>query len=346
MNQLNKIKNAFRVRKQVSLQDLIRQSANELGKALPAHLNPERLVRIVLTAIRLNPELAMCTPESFLGSLFILAQMGLEPIAGRAYLVPFNNRRNGQVVKEVQAVIGYKGLTELFYRHESAMSLDMHKVYENDDFSYEYGSNSYLKHKPALKKRGEVIAYYVIAKMKGGASVFRVMSKEDAMEHGRKHSKTYDKKTRQFHWSSPWAKEPDSMCMKTVLIQVSKLLPLSVEVQRAIAVDETSRDYRRGIDNAFDLPDNTNWNEVEEPVDLIEGEPEQAPQSAQEKIDHRKITEAQLKRLMAIASEKKVSDDKIKAYIKKMYEITSKKDLERWQYEDVITFIEKGEKNN
>jgi recombinational DNA repair protein RecT len=49
------------------------------------------------------------------------------------------------------------------------------------------------------------------------------------------------------------------MCKKTVLIQLSKLLPLSVEIQRAIQVDETSRSYRSGINDALDLPDTTDW---------------------------------------------------------------------------------------
>jgi recombination protein RecT len=263
---------------QTSLVTLIKQSAKELGQALPAHLNPERLVRIALTSIRTNPELAKCTPESFLGSLFVLAQIGLEPIAGRAYLLPFKNKRkvgnDWVTVPEVQALIGYKGLAELFYRHEAALSIEMQTVHKNDDFAYEYGTSSFIRHKPALGDRGEVIGYYAIAKMKGGGCIFRFMSKTEAMDHGRKHSKTWitqewDNKEKRmvklqnphFAESSPWNKDPDAMCMKTVLIQLAKLLPLSVELQRAIAVDETSREYRKGIDSAMDLPDTTSWEE-------------------------------------------------------------------------------------
>jgi len=177
-------------------------------------------------------------------------------------------------VPEVQALIGYKGLAELFYRHEAALSIEMQTVHKNDDFAYEYGTSSFIRHKPALGDRGEVIGYYAIAKMKGGGCIFRFMSKAEAMEHGRKHSKTWitqewDNKEKRmvklqnphFAESSPWNKDPDAMCMKTVLIQLAKLLPLSVELQRAIAVDETSREYRKGIDSAMDLPDTTSWEE-------------------------------------------------------------------------------------
>lgn len=255
------------------IQELIRSSADELGKALPEHMRPERLVRIALTNIRLVPDLALCTSESFLGALFTLAQVGLEPVHGRAFLLPYNNKRkqpdgSWKTVKEVQALIGYKGLIELFYRHESALSIDMQTVHANDEFDYQYGTDSYLRHKPSLKDRGEVIGFYAVAKMKGGGSVFRFMSKSDALDHGKKHSKTWDDKAKTFNQYSPWSKEPDAMCMKTVLIQLAKLLPLSIEIQKAIAADETSREYRSGISDAMDLPTTTNWDEHEPEKDV------------------------------------------------------------------------------
>jgi len=264
MTQIEKVEKSLATeQKPVGLRGLIKQSMLEIKDALPSHMNHERVARIALTCIRLNPELANCTPESFLGSLFVLAQIGIEPIAGRAYLLPFNNKKKigneWKTAKEVQAIIGYKGLIELFYRNDAALSIDTQTVYANDDFNYEYGTDSFLKHKPTMNERGDVIGYYAVAKMRGGASVFKYMSKDECMSHGRNHSKTFNNKTDKFSEYSPWTKEPDAMCKKTVLIQLSKLLPLSVEIQRAISVDETSRHYRNGIKDALDLPDNTEW---------------------------------------------------------------------------------------
>ena len=266
MNNLDKFKGELQAQpEQVGLEQLIQQSVKELGKALPSHLNPERLVRIALTCIRLNPDLAKCTPASFLGALFTSAQLGLEPVAGNAYLLPFNNKRqiNGEwkTIKECQFIIGYKGLANLFYRHEKAVQLNWGVVREKDDFNYEYGTNSYLKHKPARTNRGELVGFYVIAELSNGGKSFMYMSYEDCMEHGKKHSKTYNKKDEKFLEYSPWFTNPEAMCLKTTLIQLAKLLPLSIELQRAISADETSREYRSGIDTALDLPDNTNWQE-------------------------------------------------------------------------------------
>lgn len=265
------------------LRSLIESSAKELGKALPGHLGPERLVRIALTCIRLNPELTRCTPESFLGSLFTLAQLGLEPIAGRAYLLPFNNKRRvgteWKTVKEVQAVVGYKGLADLFYRHEKAVELSWGTVYQNDKFSYSYGTDAHLHHMPAIGKRGDVVGYWVMAVLRGGGKPFFFMSHDDCISHGQKHSKTFDKRKGEFYPNSPWARETQAMCLKTVLIQLAKLLPLSIEMQQAIAADETTREIRPGID-PLDITPATDWTEEEVSAPEETQKPEEKEEAA------------------------------------------------------------------
>lgn len=277
------------VQQPVSLQGMIEKSVKEIGRALPHGMNPERVVRIALTCISQNPELAKCTPESFIGSLLVLSQLGLEPIAGRAYLLPFNNKRkeivNGKeewkTKKEVTAIIGYKGLVDLFYRHDAALSIDFQVVCVNDSFQYQYGTTPFLNHTPKQSDRGEISGYYAVARLRGNASLFRYMTKEECMEHGRKHSKTWidykwvgrEKVPCEPHFDekSPWFTDPNSMCLKTVLIQLSKLLPLSVEVQRAISIDETSRDYRDGVTDAMMLPTNAWEEQFPEDKPKIEG---------------------------------------------------------------------------
>lgn len=240
-----------------SLPDLIKESTKELARALPKHLTAERIARIALTCIRLTPKLAECTPESFMGSLFTAAQLGLEPVGGRAYLIPF--KKNYKVGNDWKSrydcvlVVGYKGLADLFYRHDKAVELAWGTVHEKDDFTYQYGTESFLRHTPARGDRGAVVGFYVVAKLEGGGRPFMYMSREECMAHGQRHSKTWDGKAGSFYKDSPWATNPDSMCLKTVLIQLAKLLPLSIELQQAIQADETSRNFREGIDNALEI---------------------------------------------------------------------------------------------
>ena len=252
---------------QQTIQNLIEKSVKEFKQALPVHMRPERLVRIGLTCIRQVPELAQCTPASFVGALLVSAQLGLEPLAGRAYILPFFNSKTGR--KEAQFLVGYRGLAELFYRHEKSVQLNWGIVRNTDEFEFEYGTQAKLRHKPAMNSTGSVIGYYVIAELQGNAKPFLYMSRADCIEHGKRHSKTFDTKTQQFHPLSPWNTDPDAMCLKTVLIQLSKVLPLSIELQRAISVDETSREYREGIDDALDIP-TQNWDKSVEELESVE----------------------------------------------------------------------------
>lgn len=254
MKPTDKAKQELAKTKPTDILALINNSVKELGKALPRHMNAERLVRIATTTMRLNPALYKCEPMSFLGALFQSAQLGLEPnIEGQAYIIPYGG--------QAQFQIGYKGYVELFFRHELALSLDMQEVYEKDDFDFQYGTESHLRHKPAMQDRGEVIAYYAVAKLKGNAVQFKVMSKEDCIKHGKQHSKTFNSP------SSPWQKDTDAMCKKTVLIQLMKLLPKSIEIQKALAMDET---IKTKIDpDMFTVKNELDYEEQIEPTTVI-----------------------------------------------------------------------------
>ncbi len=255
-----------------SLQTMIEKSAKELARALPDHMKPERLVRIALTCIRTTPELAKCTPESFLGALFTSAQLGVEPIAGRAWLLPFNNSRKKpdgtwHTVKEVQFILGYKGVVDLFFRHEKTISLSWGVRHEKDTWRMELGSNAQLIHAPADADRGAVVGYWVMAYLRNGGQPFHYMTKEECLEHGKKHSKTYNKKTESWYDSSPWVKDEEAMCLKTVLTQGAKIWPISIELQRALDADESARDIRAGVDNGLDIPSQVSWDDVEKKVE-------------------------------------------------------------------------------
>ena len=88
-----------------TIADYITAMTPEISKALPSHLKPERLARIVTTEIRRNPQLMQCTRESLLGALMLSAQLGLEPgPLGQVYYIPYNNRKQG--VMECQFILG------------------------------------------------------------------------------------------------------------------------------------------------------------------------------------------------------------------------------------------------
>ena len=241
----------------VSIKSLVEDNVSKLGDTLPEHMRGERMVRVALTTLRQNQKLMNCDPYSFLGALFQAAQLGLEPnIDGQCYIIPYG--------KEATFQVGFKGLVELFYRHQSAEGLQWGVVHENDRFEYDKAMNI-MSHRIDLKaERGKAYAYWVKAFLKGGASTFHVMSEIDCVKHGKKHSKTYGK--------GPWSTDLEAMCLKTVLIQLMKLLPKSIEIQKASAADNTIKrfDAAKHGGDMLSAPDLTDWSEPEDAeLDLV-----------------------------------------------------------------------------
>lgn len=216
-------------KKPQTVEEWIKSMAPAMNEALPKHIDIDRFTRIAMTQLRTNPVLRQCSVPSLLASIMQCAQLGLEPgLLGHAYLVPYNNRKLG--TKEVQFIIGYKGLIELARRSGNIESIAAHEVCENDEFVFEYGLEEKLIHKPALKDRGKPYLYYAYAKFKGGGHQIEIMTLED-IEKIRKRSKASD--------NGPWQTDYDEMAKKTIIRRLSKYLPISVEVMRGIEQDET-----------------------------------------------------------------------------------------------------------
>lgn len=227
-------------KKPKTIMDVMLEQKAQFEMALPKHLNADRLIRLAVTEFRKNPTLRECSPESLLGAVMQAAQVGLEPDAlGSCYLVPFNNKKkvDGRDVwvKEVQLQIGYKGLIELVRRSGQVTSIVANEVYENDEFEFEFGLDEKLYHKPTMgTDRGNLKCFYAYARFKDGGHAFHVMSVEQINQVRDKHSKSQ----RNGQHFGPWKDHYESMAKKTVIKQLVKYMPISVEIQNNIVQDE------------------------------------------------------------------------------------------------------------
>lgn len=204
----------------------------EIAKALPSVITPERFTRMAMTAISSNAKLAASTPQSFIGALMNAAQLGLEPNTplGQAYLIPFRNNKAGTI--ETQFQIGYKGLIDLAHRSGEFKTIYAKEVYENDEFSFEFGLEPKLEHKPVVDvERGSVIYYYAVFTLVNGGFGFDVASVADISAHAKTYSKSYS--------NGPWQTNFDEMAKKTVLKKVLKYAPIKTEFAKQISEDST-----------------------------------------------------------------------------------------------------------
>lgn len=227
---------------------------------LPAHLNAERMMRTVALAAYKNPKLREVHMMSLLGATMTLASLGLEPNTplGHAYLIPFDknryDRKTNQYVLErvdVNVILGYKGLIDLARRTGSLVSITAKIVYQGDEWSYEYGSNQHLRHRPVgLTEGRKPKDAYAFAKLTDGEA-FEVLPYGEALSF-RRYSQAYQTAQRQIDdagknekdaWKAksagetPWIKHEREMVQKTMVRRLSNWLPMSINYAAAHRVD-------------------------------------------------------------------------------------------------------------
>jgi len=221
---------------------LLDKFSPQIKKALPKHLSPDRMTRIVMTAVSSNPKLAQAgveSPATFLGSIIQSSQLGLEvnTPAGHAYLVPFRNKRKR--VMECQLIVGYKGMIDLAYRSPLVEKVVARAVYDGDEFDYWYGLNENLIHKiskePCRRTR-KITHAYAFAQIRGKGCPFEVLDQE-ALEYRRGKSMD-DRRAKENNRTSIWESEPEAMSRKSAIRALSPFIPQAPELAHVVALEE------------------------------------------------------------------------------------------------------------
>ena len=179
----------------------------------------------VLSVVNNNKLLQNAEPSSIYSSAMIAASLDLpiQPNLGFAAIVPYG--------KQAQFQIMTKGLLQLAIRsgqYERVTNAIVHKgeLVKYDPFTDEYVFDA------SKRESDEVIGFMAYFRTVGGYEKYFYMTKEEALAHGKKYSKSFS--------SGVWTSDPNSMCLKTVLkLLLSKYGILSVEMQRAMKFDQS-----------------------------------------------------------------------------------------------------------
>lgn len=224
--------------KVANLKDYLDKVKGSVAAALPKHMTPDRVFGIVVAAASRTPELLECTLPSIAQAVMQCAELGLQPGAmlGEAYLIPRNNRKNG--TKECLMIPGYRGLVKLARQSGQVTDVYAEVVYANEVFEVELGLSRSLKHAPDFKNRPLVKGpkdaekhlpfVYAVAKLKDGDPAFVVMTLDEVEAI----------RTRERDTGGPWSTDYPEMMKKTAIRRLTKLLPKSPDLERAIGLEE------------------------------------------------------------------------------------------------------------
>ncbi len=223
----------------------------EIEKALPKDIDADRFIRTVVTAVQMNPKLLDADRRSLFGACMKAAQDGLMPDGREAVLNIYSTKVKGPGgdywADMVQFLPMVRGLLKAMRNSGEVASVDAAAVYERDHFKFVRGDDPRIEHEPFLgaDDPGQVIAAYVIVKLRNGETHREVMSKRD-IEKVREASKAPN--------GPGWSKWYDQFAIKSVVKRAYKLLPSSSDrLDRLIQHDNEAMEFdfnQRGADVA------------------------------------------------------------------------------------------------
>lgn len=272
-------------------QQTVQERRSDFQNALPAHIPVARFERVVLTAIQNNLQLLDAPKRELFNACVKAAQDGLLP-DGREGALVCRPGRNGVTVTWQPMIAGIRKKVR---NSGEIATWDVQAVYENDQFEYELGDEPFIRHKPALKDRGELIAVYSVATLKSGEKSRDVMS-VDEVNRIRDRSDAWKAYKAGKIKSTPWATDYAEMAKKTVARRHAKVLPMSTDLDDLIRRDDELYNFsgasdaapaespaRRGIEGKLDLlagPDDDGEIIDGETGEIIDGEqPDEKPKA-------------------------------------------------------------------
>lgn len=220
-----------------------------LGKRAP------QFITSVLQIVASNNLLSKADPYSVYHSAAVAAvlDLPLNPNLGFTYIVPYNQKyqEDGQwKTKQVaQFQMGYKGFKQLALRSGQFIRMNATDIREGEIKKHNRLTGEidfqWIEDYEARKKT-KVVGYVSFFELVNGFTQTFYMSVGELEAHGKKYSQTFKKDM------GLWKDNFESMCLKTVTkLNLSKNAPLSVEMQKAVVVDQAVINDAEALDVTY-----------------------------------------------------------------------------------------------
>lgn len=200
---------------------------SQFKAALPAHVPPERFIRIAMTAISTRKDLLNCRKEDVYAELMKCAQDGLVPDGREATVVVYNVK--GTPTPKYMPMVG--GICKKARNSGDIKTMNAHVVYENDNYrSWADETGEHFIFERAEGDRGKVRLTFAFALTKDGGLFFEEVS-EAQMDAIERCSRGKD---------GPWKGDfKDEMRRKSALRRLAKYrLPSSTDLDDLIRRDD------------------------------------------------------------------------------------------------------------
>lgn len=178
----------------------------------------------VLSVVNNNKLLQNADPITIYSSAMMAASIDLpiNPNLGFAAIVPYGRQAQCQIMS--------KGFIQLAIRSGQYAKINNAIVHEGELVKYDPFKDEYV-FDASKRTSDKVIGYMAYLRTIGGFEKYFYMTKDEALAHGKRYSKSFN--------NGVWQSDPDAMGLKTVIkLLLSKYGILSIEMQRAIRFDQ------------------------------------------------------------------------------------------------------------
>lgn len=229
-----------------------------LGKRAPQFMTS------VLQIANSNELLKNADPLTIYNSALMSASLDL-PLnnnLGFAYIVPYNQKQKDNSYRQVaQFQLGYKGFIQLAQRSGQFKTISACAIYDG-----QIKTNDQLKgiEFDFSVKSDKIVGYASYFKLLNGFEKTLYMTIEDVNKHAKKYSQTFKK------GFGIWHDDFDAMAQKTVIkLLLSKFAPLSIEMQKAVLIDQAVIRDENGSDLEYSDYETVQVNKEDERINLL-----------------------------------------------------------------------------
>ena len=225
----------------------------------------QKFISSIISAVSTTPALQACEKGSIISAALLAnaLDMSLSPQLGLAYMVPFEDNKNGRTVATF--ILGYKGYIQLAIRSGKYRKINVIAIKEGEFVSYNPLTEELVVNlitDDEEREKAPTIGYYAYFELINGFQKRLYWSKKKMLLHADKYSKAfslnakkgkkpeYDKvsyadfeagkvpEAKMWLYSSFWYKDFDGMAFKTMLRQlISKWGIMSIDMQEAFEKD-------------------------------------------------------------------------------------------------------------
>lgn len=236
---------AVAVKKNPTALEYLQKNQDAIEKQIAGAMNSDSFIRAAMTVLRNDAKLQQADPLTVMGGVMLAAQLKLEIGGGLGefYLTPrMENRGKPNERWVCLPIIGYQGFIKLAL--QSKMVADVHSFLVRDGDLFEYGANAergmFFEWKPRdFEEKRPWQGAVAVARMAQGGTTWVYLTKEQV----------FDRRPHYWNKGTPWQTNEEEMARKTAVRALTKYLPKSTELGRAIEADEQKVSHVSGLDD-------------------------------------------------------------------------------------------------